>query len=65
MVVAERGGLRSDARSLAIAWSTSSPRRQRDVAIAVSSAAAPEPSAAPRDWGDNRLLRWVDRLLSR
>jgi Fe-S-cluster-containing dehydrogenase component len=39
------------------------PRRQRPVnpAPAPAGAAAPEPAIA----GDNRLLRWVDRLLSR
>jgi Fe-S-cluster-containing dehydrogenase component len=38
------------------------PRRQRNVSVPTMAAmAAPEP-AAP---GDNRLLRWVDRLLSR
>jgi Fe-S-cluster-containing dehydrogenase component len=37
------------------------PRRQRSVVAPATAAIAPEPVPA----GDSRLLRWVDRLLSR
>jgi hypothetical protein len=37
------------------------PRRQPNAPVVARTAAAPETAPA----GDNRLLRWVDRLLSR